>query len=85
MVAEVAAWKRPAVMASMSQQRFVSRVRCVPRLISVAALEPIRTRPPSTIFHDEVSVRRLVGRFDDPHGCSLITRRDRPATSCILC
>jgi len=34
--------------------------------ISVAVLDPDRDRAPvQKIFHDEVSVRRLVGRFED--------------------
>ena len=34
--------------------------------IAVAVLEPARDRAPvEKIFHDEVSVRRLIGRFDD--------------------
>jgi hypothetical protein len=34
--------------------------------ISVAVLEPQRDRAPvEKIFHDEVSVRRLIGRFED--------------------
>jgi len=50
--------------------------------ISVAVLAPHREVPEvDRIPHDEVSIRRLVGRLGDPAGCEPATRRAPPATS----
>ena len=52
--------------------------------IAVAVLAPDRDRAPvEKIFHDEVSVRRLIGRFDDRSTLWAVTKRDRRAMSSI--
>ena len=50
--------------------------------ISVAILEPHAEAPEvDRIFHDEASVRRLIGRFDDPRNLRACYEAARPATS----
>jgi hypothetical protein len=52
--------------------------------IAVAVLEPDRDQATvQKIFHDEVSVRRLIGRFDDRS--RLWARQGRRAMTCIGC
>ena len=54
--------------------------------ISVGILNPGHEIPDvEKIFHDEESVRRLVGRFDDPGLCGLVMRPVRPATTWPAC